>query len=334
MKMADRFYRVEKSGDWKKAGGTDLIRLQGVGGKNAIFIAKHQLEAIVRALCDAEFIHLSGPTGSAKTSLLDALEADSNFLPICGYLGFAQKSLRLFRVPMVCFETPGELIQRRSIRDGATYDEDSILVAALRGAAEVAGECYAVVWVREAGRVHSSAVQGGLLDLMNKGDIHLPDGSVVDGSPIGWITDSNYQAEADARHALTLADDAWKRRHGVNITLDHLPPEQQVIVLQDIAGDGSDPHLIEQVVQLSEAIRSQRAEGRMQSVVPPTLYGCLALLRHAEALPHHPIEDVVRATLLGNASSEDDKDVTGLVSRAFGLHVDDEQEETTTINVF
>ena len=82
--------------------------------------------------------------------------------------------------------------------------------------------------------MHSSSVQGGLLNLIVKGDIVLPDGSRIDGRGISWVADSNYQAEQDATHTLVTLDDALKRRFSINLTLDYLSAEQEMQVLHHI----------------------------------------------------------------------------------------------------
>ena len=107
-------------------------------------------------------------------------------------MGFQEKPLRLFPIEMVIFETPGELFQRRALKDGTTYDEKSCLVKALHDASQLKNESYPLIWLREMGRVHSSSVQGGLLDLLVKENIILPDGNLIPVQNISWIADSNY----------------------------------------------------------------------------------------------------------------------------------------------
>jgi hypothetical protein len=76
--------------------------------------------------------------------------------------------------------------------------------------------------------------------------------------------------------------------------------------------------LIEKVAELGAEIRKQRLEGNLQSITPPTLYGYLAFLRLAQALPHLDLRQIAMVTLLGNASLEDRKVASSLVSRFFG----------------
>ena len=233
--MAKGVYRAYKPKEYRKAGPTDLIQLLPVPGGNPLFLLKWVVETLVYGIVQHEFIHLSGPTGSAKSSLLEAIsQVPENFEGICSSLGFPPRPLKLYPIEMATYEAPGELYQRRSLKDGTTFDEKSRVVAALEDAAGTNGQCYPLVWLREIGRVHSSSVQGGLLNLMTKGDIVLPDGSRFPGQGIAWVADSNYQAETDSVHTLVTLDDALKRRFSINLTLDYLTPEQEVEVLQHI----------------------------------------------------------------------------------------------------
>ena len=233
--MASRVYSIDQPDAYRKAGPTDLIEMLPVSGANPLYMQKWFLETLVYGIINAELIHLSGPTGSAKSSVIEALYREpANFEAICEGLGYPVKPLRVFPVEMPIFEAPGELFQRRALKDGSTYDEMSILVKALKEGAELIPESFVLIWLREMGRVHSSSVQGGLLNLMTKGDIWLPDSSVIDARQIGWIADSNYQAEHDDRHALVLLDDALNRRFSLQLNLEYLPAEQEEQVLNHI----------------------------------------------------------------------------------------------------
>jgi hypothetical protein len=233
--MKKGIYRVDRASEYKKAGPTDLIKLLPVKGTNPLFIPKWILETLVYGICSHEYIHISGPTGSCKSSLLDALYlVPENFHGLCQGLGFQEKPLKVFPIETVTYESPGELIVRRALKDGPTYDEKSRLIEALEEAAGSNGDYYPLIWLREMGRVHSASVQGGLLNLLYKGDIVLPDGSRIDGRHIAWIADSNYQSEQDSTHTLVTFDDALKRRFTINLTLDYLTAEQEVQVLTHI----------------------------------------------------------------------------------------------------
>lgn len=233
--MPTKIYRINKPNEYRQAGPDDLIALLPAPGENPLFMVKWVIEILAAGIANYEFIHLSGPTGSAKSSLLEALYlVPGNFQGICKGLGIEDRPLRLYPVEMATFETPGELYYRRALKSGTTFDEKSRLVEALEDASKTNGDVYPLIWLREIGRVHSSSVQGGLLNLMTKGDIVLPDGSRIDGRKIAWVADSNYQAEQDSTHTLVTMDDALKRRFSVNLTLDYLSSEQEFRALQHI----------------------------------------------------------------------------------------------------
>jgi len=337
--MSSQVFRATDPREYQKAGQSDLIELLPVPGANPLFLPKWVIEILVYAIVSHEFVHLSGPTGSAKTSLLEALYlVPKNFRAICSGLQFKEMPLRIYPIEMATYEAPGELYQRRALKNGTTYDEPSGLVQALRAAAEADGKFYHVVWLREIGRVHSASVQGGLLDLMTKGEIILSDGTQIDGRDIAWVADSNYQAETDATHTLVTFDDALKRRFTVNLTLDYLSAAQEVQVLQHLAAQGHlkklDGALAVKVVKLGQIIRRHKSEGNLQSVPPPTIYGYLAFLQMAQTLDHLSLQQIAAATLLGNASPEDRKLASGVFNEVFGLQADQEDDPTSGGGLF
>ncbi|MCI0413731.1 hypothetical protein L0222_13140 [bacterium] len=336
--MAAQVYRVNRTSEYRKAGPTDLVELLPAPGNNPLFLLKWLVDTLVYAIVRHEFVHLSGPTGSAKSSLLEALYmVPDNFQSLCGSLGFPVKPLKLYAVEMAIYEAPGELYQRRSLKDGTTYDEMSKLVLALEDAAKRKNDCYPLIWLREMGRVHSSSVQGGLLNLMTRSDILLPDGRRIDGTGIAWVADSNYQAEQDCNHTLVNLDDALKRRFSINLTLDYLSGEQEVQVLESLVVEMKlgtlDRDLIAKVVKLGQAIRRQRLDGNLQSLAPPTIYGYLAFLRMAQSLAYLSLQQVAMATLLGNAGFEDRKLVFTVLNEVFGLQ-NTQEEDPTGGNLF
>jgi len=228
-------FRVERADDLRRAGPSDLVRLLPAPGCNPLILPKWVLETMVYGITHYEMCHLSGPSGSAKSSLLEALSrVPQNFAYLCRQSGGTPLPIRLFPVEMAIFESPGELFQRRALRDGATYDEKSMLVAALEEAACLSGQFYPLIWLREIGRVHSAMVQGGLLNLMCKGEVVLPGGDRIDVQRVAWVADSNYQAESDSTHTLVTLDDALKRRFTVHLTLDYLTADQEVQVLRNL----------------------------------------------------------------------------------------------------
>lgn len=337
--MAQQVFPVDQVKHYRMAGPTDLLELLPVSGNNALYLPKWLVEAVVYGIVNHEFIHLSGPTGSAKSSLLDALSlVPGNFRSICAALGFPELPLKVYTIEMATYEAPGELFQRRALKNGTTYDEPSRLVTALEEASKIKSGCYPLIWLREMGRVHSASVQGGLLNLMTRSDIALPEGRHLEGAGIAWVADSNYQAERDSTHTLVTFDDALRRRFSINLTLDYLSAEQEMQILgrlvdQSHLGQGPDG-LIAKVVRLGHVIRRHRAEGNLQTVPPPTIYGYLAFLRMSQSLTHLTPQQVATATLLGNAGAEDMKHVTGVLNEVFGLRAETTDDPTMGGNLF
>ena len=336
--MARQVYQVDKKNEFVKAGATDLIQLIAAPGANQLFVRKGFLEILVASIASGFFIHLSGPTGTAKSSLLEALSlVPENFYPICKAIGFAAKPLMVFPIEMATFETPGELYQRRALKDGSTFDEKSVLVQSLEKAVKIKEKSYPLIWLREMGRVHTATVQGGLLDLLTAGDILLPDGTRLDGRGIAWVADSNYQAEQDSTHTLVTLDDALRRRFSINLTLNHLSTELEATVLTYLLkkeGKRTNRSLINNIVKLGDHIRKARAEGNMQSVAPPTIYGYLTFYRMSELLPHLDLGTIAESTILGNASGEDLKTGPAMFNKVFGLIKAADEEPVVTENCF
>jgi hypothetical protein len=77
--------------------------------------------------------------------------------------------------------------------------------------------------------------------------------------------------------------------------------------------------LIHRVVKLGNIIRKYRAEGEMQTVVPPTIYGYLTYLRMSKSLPHISPQQIALTTMLGNAGLGDRKAVVAALKQVFGL---------------
>jgi len=321
--MAKKIYKITRIRQLNSAGPEDIVELLPAPGATPLFLKKIFLDVLAYGISQNEFIHLSGPTGSAKSSVLEALAVPKNYRSLCKANNLDHdRPLRIYPIEMATFESPAELYQRRSLKNGSTYDEPSTLVVALQHASKNRDKQQALIWLREMGRVHSASVQGGLLNLMSKTDIRLPDGSCIDGTGIAWVADSNYQADSDATHTLVTLDDALKRRFSINLTLGYLPEEQEeqvLLYLLDSEAREDVRDLIPGIVRLGNEIREQKMEGNLQSVTPPTIYGYLALLRLQQKMPGTSLQDAVKATLLGNASQEDSAQAQVLFNRIFGL---------------
>jgi hypothetical protein len=337
--MSENVFRVDKPKELQKAGPSDLIELVPLPGADPLYLSKKILEIYAYGVVSKEFMHISGPTGTAKSSFLEAMTLPENFLSICDPLNFQHKNpIKLYTAEMVCFETPGELYERRALKDGTTYDEASIIIKALRDADKYQKTHHVVMWIKEMGRAHAPSIQGGLLDLMCKTIIRLPNGSIIDQLEIAWVCDSNYQAENDSVHTLVTFDDALKRRFRLNITLDYLSAEQEEQVLHQLIRKWHlKPELqmlVPKIVKLGQRIRYQRLEGNLQSATAPTIYGYEGLLKMIDALPHLSLRDAVFHTLLGNTNLDDSKIAMAVFNEVFGLQAEDEEEATLLRSMF
>lgn len=337
--MSENVFRINKPNELRKAGPLDLIELVPVLGANPLYIPKITLEVYVYGVIRSMFIHTSGPTGSAKSSLIEAMTLPDNFFPICESLGLPNKKpIKLYAAEMACFESPGELYQRRALEGGTTYDEPSIVIQSLREANKYKRTHCIVMWIKEIGRAHAPSIQGGLLDLMGNIIIRLPDGSTIDPSGIAWVCDSNYQAENDSIHTLVTLDDALKRRFSINLTMDYLSAEQEEQVLHHLIRKWRlKPDLrmlVPKIVKLGQKVRHQRLEGNLQSATPPTIYGYEALLKMLDALPHLSLRDAVFHTILGNTGLEDSKAAMAVFNEVFGLQAEDEETDDLLRSMF
>ena len=317
---------------YRLASANDLIKLLPVPCCNALVLPRWLLDAVVIGIVKGKRIHITGPTGTAKTSLVKALErVPDNFDCICRALNLPQKSLLVKHIESCVFETPGEVIQRRAVKNGTSYDEYSLLVNALRAAETEKEQNYVVIFLKEMGRVHSAAVQGGFLNLMERDVVELPDGTAVNVSGLTWLADSNYGAEHDATHALVLFDDALKRRFNDHISMEYLTPEQEMDVITTLIADDLNFHnvqheWIDEVVRLGQQIRQLRTEGSLTNVVPPTIDGYLSYLSKRLEQPYLDIQQVANIVFFGPASSDERKQLPSIVNQLFGIATDDDMD--------
>ncbi len=305
--MNSRVFEIQNRAQFEAADSYDLIKMIPVENSHALYIPKYILELITYAIVHQEFCHISGPTGTAKSSVIMAITTNNNFKLLCKYLGFKYKPVMLFEEDMVKYETPGELYQHRAIRNNATIDMPSSLAKAMSDGMKHYLTHYIVIFTKELGRVLNGTVMNGLLNLVSKQTIVLPNMRKIEGSRLCFIADSNYQDAEESEYTLCKFDNALKRRFTLNIHLDYLSENDEIIVLKDILGEHYsqlDEKLIEKIVRLGKVIRQYKSEGNLMSVVAPTIYGYLACYRIAVALAVNT-DIVVMNTLLGNASTED-----------------------------
>ncbi|HPO14085.1 MAG TPA: hypothetical protein PLI09_11615 [Candidatus Hydrogenedentes bacterium] len=322
--MTNRIPRLWQKQEMSLAGPNEPIEMWPVPGSLPMAPQKRVLEILGQGIIHGEFIHIHGETGTGKSGLLEALTlVAENWKALCEVQNTPYRPLKVFAIEMMIYETPGELYTQRAIVDGHTYDEESELIRALREAASSVETHYPLIWLREMGRVHSSSVQGGLLNLITRGMIRLPDGQFMNGAGIAWVTDSNYNVEDTSTYTLVTLDDALSRRATINIPMNYFLPEEEVRIILNLMGEGHlptlDHALVMKVVELGQAIRMQRNQGNVLTVAPPTLYSYFAFLRLAHALPNLSVQEVANVTLIGSASPSDRERLAGVFSEVFGL---------------
>jgi hypothetical protein len=321
---APSIYDIRDTKQLAKAGPSELVALVPDRGRPPIVLPKRIPESIAGAIADAEMIHIHGHTGTAKTGFFEALAyVPENWKALCALRGIKYKPLRVFPVEMVVFDTISEMYYRRAIRDGQTYDEPSCIVNAILESKKVLDDVYPVIWLREIGRVSTAAIQGGLLNLMTQGFTRISDNAMVSGAGVAWFADSNYHTDATSTHILVTQDDALKRRWTVSIAFDFPSPEQEVEILRYLMKTkylpATDEGLVLNIVELGGMLRTQRAQGNLLSLAPPTIYGYCAFIREAARDPHYPLPDVANLTLLGSANLEDREAAQALFCEVFGF---------------
>ncbi|MBR9977225.1 MAG: hypothetical protein KFH87_03970 [Bacteroidetes bacterium] len=313
-------FRVDKP-EYHDAGARSIIELRGAAGNNNLYIQKSKLEIFVGAIATHEAVSVSGPTGSGKTALIEALtRVPENFLPVCEALSLPPKPVLCYPVEMNQFETGAEVYRVRSLASGNTFYEDSPLFKALEEAQPLKEKNYIVIWHRELGRCQAG-IQGALVNIITRGDIIHPDGRRYASEGISFVADSNYQDMDDGTYTLCVFDDALRRRYSVNLTLEYLPASTEILILRHLLereGASTDDETLSCLVKLGARIREEKRNGRLQSVPPPTIYGYLAVLRLSALLPNYELKDIGENTLLGSASVEDRRLFPALYHDVFG----------------
>ncbi|MBM3211770.1 AAA family ATPase [Candidatus Poribacteria bacterium] len=308
---------------FNKAGPNDLVEMKALPGQHPLIIPKWILEILIYSIVYGEVLHVSGATGTGKSSIIESLTVPDNFYALLDAFEFPRKPLRLHQVEMALFDTPTEIYFRRSLVNGMTFDEDSPIVKALKEASETEDQFYHVIWLKEIGRCHNATIQGALLNLIKRGEIYLRDSSMNINS-LCWIADSNYAVMEDWVHTLITLDDALKRRFSINIKIEFLSETEEVIVLNRIVQEDillKEKELeqqIKQVVKLGNLVRRSKLQGKLTSISAPTIYGYLAFLRLHTFLQRSPLE-AAKSTFLGNASAEDEKELMAAIGETEGF---------------
>ena len=314
--------------EYRNAGPEDLVRLDPLDGCVAPIIERQKLDLLVRGIVRGGCIHVSGETGTAKTLTIRTLLLNPrNFHDVCEALGYPRKDLEVYACSVGRFDGPAELTFRRAIKDGTTYDEDSLLIEALKSEDGLSGKRYAVVLLPELGRTHSEMVQGALVELINRVVLLESERRLLHVEHVAWVADSDYAASSGgAAFSLVTLDEALRRRFSTSIDMGHPSQEQECAILRTLVPEAP-PGDVAAVVRLGAEVRSSRRDGALLSVPPPTLYGYEEFLRARLDLPHLPADVVAFATLFGHCSADDRPLAADLLARTHGVGSDEAQDE-------
>jgi MoxR-like ATPase len=300
------------------AGPSDLVRLEPLPGQVAPIVERQKLDLLVAGITTGSRIHVSGPTGTAKTlTIRTLLFRPSNFETICTVLGIPLLPLAVYSCQIGRFDGPSELIFRRTARGGDIFDEDSILVKALKEQDKRKSENYAVILLPELGRALSEAIQGALVELISDTVLLDSDRRLLLTDHVCWLTDSNY-ADTTGEYSLVRLDQALSRRLSLSIEMFHPGEEQECAILRTLV-PGSAPEELARIVRLAAGVRRARAERSLMDVPPPALDACAAFLRMRAKLPHVPVENLVFSTVLANCAPADRSRAGDLFANTFGV---------------
>ncbi|NND34906.1 MAG: hypothetical protein HKN76_20135 [Saprospiraceae bacterium] len=319
-------YKITNKASWRRAGNNDLIELKPPKGINPLFYRKKDLHMLALTIADGGCIHISGGSGTGKTSLLFALtEVQQNWVRLCIYNNLEEKPLKMFRLAAFNFDSPGEMWYRRAINADGTYDEKQNLVEFMEDAIANPDDAYYAVHIMELGRTKPS-IQHALVHLLHDGEIvdPLTGNSIGSGENIAFIADSNYAA-AD-KHTFLLAEQdtaLFNRINQTGIIIDHLSQQEETKILMSIRRalnvDNVPDALVEQIAQLGHLMRVEQNEnGALSSVNPVSMRSYISFLKKASKSDLPP-EDLADMTLFALASAEDRGVINELKSIVFGI---------------
>ena len=323
--MRTKIYDIRDKDEYMAATPFDMIKMIPAKGNHSHYKYKYALDVVTFGICNKRSLHLSGPTGAGKSSMIEAItEVSENLELLCEYAGYEYKPPLLYEIEMVKFDTPGECHERTIIKNRETVDVPSEIIEALLDAVEKQKDHYPIVYFMEMGRVHSASIQGGLLNIVGKPHVKTLDNQKIATGNVCFIADSNYQAAGDATYTLVTFDEALKRRFDINLSIPHFPEENQVHMMHDLIHDtlekNPDDDLIKNLIKLGQIIRQYKAEGNLASVIEPNPKGYLTCYEMIKSLPGIGVNLAVTNTMLGNATSEDLKLVDTSIQRVFYAH--------------
>jgi hypothetical protein len=307
--------------DFDLASSGSLLRMQPLPNSHAYFADYDIAVLVVDALATLAPVHLSGPSGTGKTHMLNSLlfGPPANFYCISNGLGLPQwPRIRAHRILVSMYETPGEVWYKTGVVRFTTLQQPQKILEVLEEAS-ADPEALHIVWLVESGRGISSAVQGGWLEIVGQRTIREPNGKVFELGNVAFVTDSNHSANVSGEFSIWDLDQAYGRRWTRRINLAALSPDQEAAVLRELAPAATDQQ-IQQVVSLAVTIRQKHEEGGLRSCLPPTidaeldLLGCMSRLRQNT-------RTLVFNTLLGHCASREIEEAETAYAEAFGVQV-------------
>ncbi len=321
-------FKIDDKNDWQEAGANDLIELIPPAG-HPLFYRKRDLHIICITIVNGGRLHISGASGSGKTSLIEALCAvPENWRWLCQHNDLEFKPLSMFHLAASNFESPNEVWYRRAINSKGTYDEIQKLIVFVTYAIKHIGKAYFSINLVEAGRM-KPVIQHSLVNLMTRGTIIDPlTGDAIGlGEGIAYIADSNYAAADQHDFLLVDLDTAFENRlNETGIVLDHLSQEEEFLVLRrmrsSIGAEQVSDEIIEKITQLGSMIRDEQlCNGALTSISPVSMRQYRSFLQLA-AKSNLPPEDLVDITLFALANAEDRETANELKSYVFGIDRD------------
>lgn len=321
-----RIYRISHPRELRKAGPTSLIELEA--RPNPLILPRSKVDLTVSGIASGySAISISGPTGTGKSMLVNALADERNLIPLCEDLEIEAKPVKLYSINLQSFESSSDLLRSRELIDGNTRWYPSTITAAIRDAREVLakGTHRPVLYFMEVGRIRPD-IQNGLLHIINRDtEIVLPD-ECLSTEGITMLLDSNYQGHGShgSYYALTELDTALRRRLCLSVTMGYLPAEHEEAIcrrLLEHEGHSCNAHMqqiIRQTVRLGSVIRTAKADGSFYSLGPPTIESYLTAIRLSLQLPGYSLWTILENTLLGMASEDDHKRFPELFSKLRG----------------
>ncbi len=308
--------------EFEKASSGSIVRLLPQSNDTHPFYADYDLITVaVDALATRAPLHLSGQSGTGKSHFLNSLlfGPRDNFGRICNGLDLPRwGKIKCHRLFVSTFETPAEIWYRTEVVNFSTEERPQRILEIL-AEATADSETLHVIWLVESGRGITESVQGAFLEIVGQSTIREPRGQVFDTTNVTFATDSNHSANESGEFAIWDLDQAYGRRWTRRVTFAGLPPEQEAMVLRELAPEATEQQ-IQQVVALAMAIRQKHSEGALQSILPPTIDAELDLLGCMRRLPVGT-RHLVFNTLLGHCSTRDTDEAETVFAEAFGVRV-------------